>query len=189
MGLNPGGDPELVGGTVAAQATGVLLNMPANCSAYRDESWAANARPPGTWGMQPRVLHLLDRLGLDPGTVPASNLVFVRSRREADIPGEQMTMMAEACWPFHQAVIKRLGVRVIVCFGGTTATVVRLKTGALEEVDRFVEANNRRWTSRAFRSPDGSTVVQVTHPSIADWRSPQTDITPLVARALRTATN
>ncbi|KRA32509.1 hypothetical protein ASD81_13210 [Nocardioides sp. Root614] len=187
MGINPGGDPdELVQSSIHSDTDWMLRDRPANWSRYRDESWGPGAAP-GTWKMQPRVLHLLNRLGLDPGEVPSSNLIFVRSRREADLARDHMTSMAEACWPFHQAVIERLGVRVVVCFGGTVSGFVRGKLGANQETDRFVEVNKRNWTSRTFRAPSGLTVVQATHPSIADWCNPNTDVSDLVARALLAA--
>lgn len=35
--------------------------------------------------MQPRIRHVLDKLGLDPYDIPASNVVFVRSSIEAHV--------------------------------------------------------------------------------------------------------
>lgn len=183
LGINPGGDPDAEVETVQEQAARVLRHEHGTWSAYRDDSWGPGADP-GTWGMQPRVLHLLRELALDPGHVPASNMVFARSRREGNVASRQMRAWAEACWPFHEQVINRLGVRVIVCFGGTVAGFVREKLDAHEQADSFVEANRRRWTSRSFRNDDGMTVIQASHPSVADWRNPAADITTLVSRAL-----
>jgi len=113
-------------------------------------------------------------------------MVFVRSRTEQDIPGARMRAMAEMCWPFHEAMLEKLMVRVVVCFGGTVGSFVRAKLGGGREVDRFVEENSRRWTSRTFQTDaaGGVRVVQVTHPARADWCSPAADVSPLVARAL-----
>src|SRR4051794_12575243 len=87
LGINPGGNPaEAQEETIANHTSWVLERFPANWSAYRDEPWLG--LPPGTYGMAPRVLHLFKRMGLDPGCVPASNLVFVRSRREQDMKQE-----------------------------------------------------------------------------------------------------
>ena len=84
LGVNPGGSPDThATETVGSHTQSVLQTFPADWSAYRDESWKGAA--PGTLGMAPRVLHLLQRLELSPGSVPASNLVFVRSAREAHI--------------------------------------------------------------------------------------------------------
>lgn len=134
--------------------------------------------------MQPRVLHLCDRLGLDPGEVPASNLVFVRSSLEATMEPGLMDSYADLCWPFHAAVIETLRVRVVVCFGGRVGATVRARLGAHTEIGRFKETNNRGWTSYAHEAPSGVRVVTVSHPSRADWRNPATDVSDLVAAAL-----
>jgi hypothetical protein len=84
LGINPGGDPDTrTAETVRSHTEWVANTAPANWSAYRDESW--KRKPAGRHGMQPRILHALRGLGLDPGTVPARNLVFVRSRRESSL--------------------------------------------------------------------------------------------------------
>lgn len=183
LGLNPGGDPSRGDGiTIGSDTEWVLQFAPASRSRYRDESWMATE--PGTWGMQPRVLHLLRQLNLDPGRVPSSNLVFPRSRQEHAITGE-LPQLVEACWPFHQAVIETLAVPVVICFGVTVAGYVRGKFRAHTEIDSFVEANSRRWTSHTYRAASGVRVVQLTHPSRADWRNPASDPTELVRTALR----
>lgn len=182
LGLNPGGDPNRRDGTtIRSDTEWVLTASPPNWSRYRDESWEGAA--PGSWGMQPRVLHLLDRLSLDPGKVPASNLVFPRSRQEQGITDE-ISVLAEACWPFHQAVIERLRVRAVICFGRTAANFVCRKLDAQHEVGCFVEANRRGWTSRTFEGPGKVRVIQVTHPSRADWSNPASDPSELVRASL-----
>ena len=172
LGSNPGGDPAVETETVADQARRALEGEDSNWSSFRDDSWQNGTRKPGTVPMQRSVLHLLKQPGLDPGAVPASNMVFVRSRREGDIPGDQMRTLAKACWPFHEAMIEQLGVRVIVCFGGKTSEFVCDKLAAHVETDRFVEANRRRWTSRTYLSPHGISVVDARHPSVASRWSP-----------------
>ncbi len=182
LGVNPGGDPaEQSKETVAWHTNRVLNKEPAIWSAYRDESW--RGRPPGTYGMAPRVLHLFRSLGLNPGEVPASNIVFVRSGREDRLEGDLMQLAME-CWPFHQAVIDRLTVSVIVCMGQSAGNWVREQVNAKAQVDEFTERNRRRWKSRVYRNVDGLTVVVLTHPSIANWATPATDPTDLVKRAL-----
>lgn len=182
LGLNPGGDPADPANQTVEQAMDSLASLPANWSAYRDGSW--KGRPPGSFGLQPRVLHLLDRLGLDPGEVPSSNLVFVRSAQESTMPPGQMDAFADTCWPFHAAVIEELKVRAVVCFGATVGWKVRARLGAHVEVGRFVERNNRRWTSLVHEAPSGLRVVTATHPSRADWTKPASDVSDLVASAI-----
>src|SRR5690606_27453049 len=149
-----------------------------------DESWRGCL--PGTCGMQPRVLHLLSSLGLDPRTVPASNVVFVRSAREASLKAEKHALL-QACWPVHRAVIESLGVKTLLCFGATAAGWARETLNAHDLLDTFVETNNRRWTSTAHVNARGICVIKVTHPSIADWRNPAADPTPLVRRVFSEA--
>lgn len=181
LGLNPGGDPQAQLLNTVAKQIQDFRQRSQPWSAYADESWEG-ARP-GTWGMQPRVLHMLQQLGLDPREVPTSNVVFVRTRDEAALKQEKNELL-NACWPVHQAVIDSLKVRAIVCFGGTAGRWARDKIGANQLFDSFKETNARGWTSEAHRASDGRLVVTVTHPGRADWRNPAADPTPLIRRAL-----
>jgi uracil-DNA glycosylase family 4 len=184
LGVNPGGDPtKHEFETVGSHTDAVLHSYPDDWSAYRDESWNAN-KAPGSFGMAPRVLHLFSALGFNPGQVPCSNLVFVRSRREEDMK-DVMAMLTDRCWPFHQLAIERLRPKVILCFGKTAGKYVRNKVGAHTLYAEFVEANQRRWPSQAFSSRSGVRVVVATHPSIADWTTPSTDPTELIRNMLR----
>jgi Uracil DNA glycosylase superfamily len=183
LGVNPGGDPsqheaETIGNHTAA----VLNSYPEDWSAYRDESW--ERATPGTYGMAPRVLHLFAALGLNPGHVPCSNLVFARSRREVDM-GFEMKTLADLCWPFHESTIERLRPRAVLCFGKTAGNYVRKKVGANTLHAEFVELNNRRWRSQVFVSGAGLKIVVATHPSIADWSATSTDPTQLIRESLR----
>ncbi len=115
--------------------------------------------------MAPRILHLFKRLELNPGLTPASNLLFVRSGREARIQARQ-SALPDVCWPFHQLVIAQLKPPVILCLGGTAGKYVCKKIGASRLIGTFVEQNNRRWTSSAYEYSAGVRVVVGTHPSI-----------------------
>jgi hypothetical protein len=181
LGLNPGGSPVAQAGETLRAHLDVFREREAPWSAYADEAWAG--RPAGTWGMQPRVLHLFAALGLDPRMVPSSNVVFVRSATEADLEREKGTLLAQ-CWPVHQAAIEALQVRVLLCFGGTAGRWARERLGATVQVDEYRETNRRGWVSTAHQVPDGRTVITTTHPSRADWRNPEADPSPLVRRVL-----
>ncbi|MCA9863520.1 MAG: hypothetical protein R2853_11380 [Thermomicrobiales bacterium] len=185
LGLNPGGSPsKQAGETLSWHSNRVLHDEPANWSAYRDESW--QGAPPGTWGMQPRVLHALRRLGLDPGRVPSSNLIFARSARQIDLKGHEREL-ADVCWAFHERVISQLDINVVLCFGQTSGEYVRRKFGAHELVETFVEKNARGWKSRSYRNPSGTGVVIATHPSIAAWNTSAADPTDLVEHLLHSS--
>lgn len=180
LGLNPGGSPagqasETIGRSIADWRQG-----PRRWSAYKDESW--RGAPPGTWGMQPRILHLFDGLSLDPCAVPASNVLFVRSSDEATLPDK--SELLQQCWPVHRSVIESLDIRTIVCLGGTAGRSVRSLIGADRLVARFVERNGRRWANEAHVGSGGLCVVTLTHPGRADWRNPAADPTPLVREML-----
>ena len=183
LGINPGGDPSLhIDETVENHSATVLHLHPSNWSAYRDEKWMRATT--GTYGMAPRVLHLFAELGLNPGCVPCSNLVFVRSRREGDIHHDEMTFLANACWPFHKLVIELLRPRVILCFGKTVGKYVRNMVGTNTLDDEFFEQNNRMWRSQTFTGNGVNRVIVATHPSIADWSNPNTDPTKLIRNAI-----
>ena len=182
LGVNPGGDPvESVSETVASHTAAVWSEYADDWSAYRDEAW--KGFKPGTYGMAPRILHLCEKLDMNPGQVPASNLVFARSRREADM-GAEMKVLANMCWPFHEFVIQQVRPRVVLCFGKTAGVFVCRKLGASTLHSEFVELNQRKWRSQVFVGQRGIRVVIATHPSIADWCSPATDPTSLVEAAL-----
>lgn len=182
LGLNPGGSPTEQADETIGHHLSTWRSLPEHWSAYKDDVW--QGMPAGTCGMQPRVLHMFSRLGLDPRDVPASNVVFVRSNREASLAAEK-TELLQQCWPVHRSVIDTLGVEVIVCFGATAGNWVRRLIGADKKIGEFIEQNARRWRSEAHESPTGERVVTVTHPSIADWRNPAADPTGLIADALK----
>jgi hypothetical protein len=182
LGINPGGDPQRqTSETIAWHTRKVLEREPDDWSAYRNESWGGGL--PGRSGMQPRVLHLLSKLGKALGSVPASNIAFSRFGREATFSGNLLAE-ADLCWTFHRAVIEALKPRAIVCFGKTTGKHVIRKLGAVSLVREFVEANDWQWCSQLFRNTDGLAVVVLTHPSVVDWTNPNSDPSILVAEAL-----
>ena len=181
LGLNPGG-------SAGAQATNTIQrnlsewrDRPPRWSAYCDESW--QGKPPGTYGMAPRVLHLFERLGLDPRDVPASNVVFVRSNNEAALAAEKSLLLAK-CWPVHEAVISTLGIDSIACFGVTAGRWVRSLLQANVLAGRLIERNARGWVNEAHLNARGTCVLTLTHPSHADWRNPAADPTALVREML-----
>lgn len=179
IGVNPGGDPDALAHATVEEHLRRTAEGPARYSAYRDEVWS-DRHAEGQAPYQRRVVHLCRRLGIDPADLPASNLVFARSRREATMPPD----WENRCWPVHAAVIETLGVRVVIALGGTAGSHARQRLNAHSDVARFVEDNARRWTSYVHEAPSGIRVATLTHPSIADWTNPATDPTGLVLQAL-----
>jgi hypothetical protein len=182
LGLNPGGSPDkMLGETVRSHTTQILASKDPDWSAYSDESWE-NARP-GTSGLQPRVLHVLRRLNMDPRKTPSSNVIFTRSTRENTFSGS-FEEHAKATWLFHDAVIKNLKTSVVLCFGKTAGNWVARQLSAGKFVGEFVEQNNRRWRSVVHENLAGITVITATHPSIVDWTAPATDPSGLIEKFL-----
>lgn len=182
LGANPGGDPiARPDETIKAHTDFVLNDAPRHWSAYCDESWAD--KPAGEAPMQRRLRHLFARLELDPRRVPASNLVFYRSRRLSELDGS-FDRLIDLCWPLHEAVLAHICPRAILCFGVDTGRAVAKRIGAIDCVGSFQEDNGRRWRSRAWRNPTGMIVFGLTHPSVADWTNPKTDPTPMIMKEL-----
>ena len=181
LGLNPGGSPVAQTAETVERDLADWRALTLPWSAYLDESW--QGKPAGTHGMQPRMRHMFDRLGLDLREVPASNVVFVRSATEAALASEKAVLLPQ-CWPVHAAVIRDLGIRTILCLGTTAGRWTREAIGAHALIDRFQESNDRGWSSEAHIAADGRAVVTVTHPGRADWRNPAADPTPLVKAVL-----
>ena len=174
LGLNPGGDPDTHVQETVDFHTNKVLSRSSNWCEHRDESW--DGRKAGKSGMQPRILHVLSGLGLDPGRVPSSNVVFARTRGQAQIASD-FNRLADLCWPLHAAVIKELKVRTVVCFGKVAGAFVRAMAGANQPIGTFAEDNARRWTCDAYESRDGVCVVVATHPSRVSWNSRASDPT------------
>ncbi len=186
LGYNPGGDPGAHDGeTIAVHTDQVLTTFPANWSAYRDEPWIDRGvrRSPGTATFQPAILKLLADLNHDPGCVPSSNLVFVRSPKATNLISR--SYLERLCWTFHAEAIKRIGPRFVICFGMDTGRLVCAHLRAEKLLDRFEEPNDRRWRSDARISDDGRVVFTLTHPSQAKWTTSATDPRPMVVRVFQ----
>lgn len=182
LGLNPGGSPlAKADQTVERHTERVLKHEQSEWSAYCDEAWGGC--PPGKHRLQSRVHYVFDLLGMDLRLIPASNVVFVRSKRESTLDGS-FPALAEECWPFHKSVIEDLKVQTILCFGQTAGHWIADRVGARRELAVRVEENQRRWRSVAVTNDHGLVVVVATHPGIANWMAPASDPTPLISDAM-----
>jgi hypothetical protein len=183
LGLNPGGSPVAQAHeTIAHDLAEWLDEKHRHWSAYHDESWAG--RPQGTSGMQPRLIHMFQRLGLNLRNMPAANVVFIRSTNEASLAAEKAALL-KACWPVHEAVLGALDIRSVLALGRTSGRWIRDALGAHVLIDEFEEANARGWRSEAHQAPDGRAVITVTHPGRADWRNPAADPSKMVHAVLK----
>lgn len=183
LGLNPGGDViRQEYQTLIYHTSKNNIGEKEDWSEYRDEVW--NNRLKGSAPFQKRILYLLDNLNLDPAEVPASNVVFKRSRNSAEL-NMDFTRLANLCWPFHQYVIEKLRIRMILCLGRRSGRFVRSKTNANELIDVYEENNNRKWKTRVYINPKGLKVVEVPHPSWANWLNPNSDPSFLIKQHLK----
>ena len=141
LGLNPGGHDfaEQPQWTVARNLEQARMPERAHWSAYSDESWGG--RPPGSAPFQRRVLHLLAGLDLDPRAVPSSNVVFVRTASEADLPPSDKARLLRACWTVHARAVEALDVRVVLALGATAGGFVREQSGAHALIDDRPQAH------------------------------------------------
>ena len=184
IGINPGGS----GGINVSSHVNYVLGRPANWSIYRDEIWGDLAKhKPGTRNIQPSVLHVLDKLDLDPGHVPSSNLVFGQSPTVSKYEGDIYKAM-EICWPFHEAVIRLLEPKVILCMGREVGWFVRCKAGAVDLGNKIgaLPEYEEHWsgTYRGQFMGNQLTVASAWHPKRRPWYSKKWDPTPLVREAL-----
>ena len=177
LGVNSGGNPEISTDTLGDNIEKL------KCSPEM-ELWSRYEE--GGDDFHRRVLcHLFNRLKLDPRVVPASNLVFLRSQSEEKLGKAEIRRLARKCWRFHEEVIRRLEVRVVVCLGKRNCSeLVRDYLDAdSNPVDSFKERNKRGYKGFTYRNRSGISVVQLTHPS-RFWTSKASVPTELVERAL-----
>ena len=183
IGYHSGGQsPELL----EEQIDRVLHREDANWCAYKDEVWGRP--PPGSHRIQKRIVHLCAGLGLDPRAVPASYLIFRRWDAANEPSAAVKREWAEKCWPFHQKVIDRLDVKIVVCLGRPASDwVLKKERGRIErepqQIDSFTAQNKWKWSSYAYQSGDRY-IVTLLHPSMANWINPNADPTELVRRTL-----
>ncbi len=174
---HPGGDdPD----TIRDHTGRVLENEPDDWASWIDERWE---HYPGEHPTQKRMRYLFDRIKINPREVPASTLVFERSSKQ--LTGREMRKLAEPWWHFHEAVIRTLKIKVVVCLGIGVGEFVSAKLDAEPTGDNFTEKNGRGWTSRTYKSPGGLYVVALPNPKrAADWRKAEEGPIVLVERAL-----
>ena len=188
LGLNPGGKPERhEEATIRWDLTegpGVHTDY---FSAYTGDRQGERTRwQRGPHPLQRRGQYVCRQLGVEPDTIPASNLIFMRSpSRRALREHGGLDALVHRCWPFHQRVIEALGIRVVICFQGDAATWICKRFPGMHQTAGWREQNQRRWTSRVYRShATGLTLIRLPHPSVTKWDAPPSDSTALVQDVL-----
>jgi len=178
LGLNPGADPENgYDHLTIGQSLDVVWGCSKPFSEYLDGEW--QGRPPLSHPMQRRMAHVFGRLGIDLRRIPASNLLFPRSGRAIRFSYDP-EQVEELCWPFHDAVIHGLAIRTVIVAHSRAGERVRRRLGAAKLLERWEEANSRRWSFFAHEAGNGLRVLTITHPSVADWTAEPTDPTDFI---------
>jgi uracil-DNA glycosylase len=120
---------------------------------------------------------------LNPQDTPSSNICFVRSKREKNLT-KQIKGYIDLCWDFHENVIKKLNIKIILCFGKTSGNEVKKRLNANEKVDEFIENNKRKWKTQVYKNTIGQYIIIAPHPSVVNWKNKKTDPSQLVEKYL-----
>ena len=193
LGINPGGeDPTDTPDTsLDSRIKEVLYNKKDDWAALKDGCWCGRCEGlPCTHFLQRNLRHLIKQAGMNPRDVPVSEVVFRTSRGLATLDGKYEDY-ADLCWSFHEAVLEKLGVRVVVCYGKPSGEYVRQRLDATEKVDEFIvplgETGKRKSRAFSYRNTDGIAVVNLWFPGNGQpyWINPKTDPTGLVLDALQ----
>ena len=100
--------------------------------------------------MQQGLHHLFENTDLKPSTTPSSNCIFVRSSTASKLQNQRG--LQESCWPFHKAVIERLGVKLILCLGAKARDIVKRGRGLINRS----RSNSRTTTGRGQAARSGT---------------------------------
>ena len=197
LGTNPGGSPpNTPESSISKHIENVLYHKPPDWFDYKDGSWGG--KPPSKHYLQKNVLHLLKEAKKNAREVPASEVVFLRSNNVAELKSyysKSYEELADECWPFHEAVIEKLGIRVIAVYGKSAGEYVRRKLKATEKVKEITVPHGMKRIhedrASAYRNAEGITVVNLWFPGIGHlyWSTPDKDQNPigLVVKALKEA--
>lgn len=193
LGINPGGSPpNTPESSISKHIENVLYHKPPDWFDYKDGSWGD--KPPGKHFLQKNVLHLLKEAKKNVREVPASEVLFLQSQNVRELKKfyrKSYEELADECWPFHKAVIAKLGIRVIAVYGKPSGEYVLKRLNADKLVCKFSAPRGKgEITSRAYRNKDGLTVVNLWFPGNGNpyWITPGKDPTRLVVNALKYAT-
>lgn len=142
LGFNPGGSG---GCSLEKDIDSMLLNT---SNSYIDESWSNRngSWEPGEAPLQKRVTWLLGEIGVDPRTVCASNLIFLRSRAASDVSYS----LAEACWPVHQSILEIVKPRLIIAFGNSDRSPYGYLREMLAGKEDKICSGHGNWKAKGF---------------------------------------
>lgn len=158
LGLNPGGE----GFITIREHLNQLLSR--NENSFLDEKWKNRISEwnKGEAPLQKRVINLLESIGYNPREVCSSNLIFVTSRTAEEVNYG----LAGYCWKFHEAVLKIVQPKVILCFGISKISSYSFLNEILGGKETTKKAGHGNWDCKAFKTKlhgRDITVVGVPH--------------------------
>jgi hypothetical protein len=189
LGINPGGSKENHKDDTIEKQAKKTLNISKknpNWSEYKDGQW--EGKESGSHVFQIRINKLLEeKLKLSPYEIPASNLVFVRSPREGKLDKKLYKEYAELCWSnFHEKIVSKLDVKIIICLGNTPGNFVRKKLNMKKDpIDSWEENNNRKWKTKIYENDKKQKVIILPHPSVSDWTTKECDPSKIILKHIR----
>ena len=164
LGHNPGGDEQ----NVELPTVGTSLDgLPSQTwNSYIDTQWAGRGGKKYAAGEAPlqlRVKWLLEKLGLDPRDVAASNLIFPRSR---DAASSRFLELSKICWPVHADVLQIVRPQMVIVYGNSGLSPYRFLLDMFEpDSEECQPSGHGAWLCRSFVVPDRFRVVGIPHMS------------------------
>lgn len=139
LGYNPGGPVEKhAGPEFSIRAS--LSNTRAGWSEYVDGQGSLKS------GFYPNVLSMFQHVGADPTSTLSTNAIFERTSSSGKL--KNAAKLWSTCWPVHQLLLSIVRPRVIVCLGGKTFDLLKIKSFTGASVDEADAATGDGWIRR-----------------------------------------
>ncbi len=167
IGHNPGGLPERRGTDTVRTSLEELPQKTINN--YLDEQWITvrgRMRDAGQAALQRHVVWLLEHLGLSPREVPASNLLFNRSR---GVASSSYNENVELCWKVHEQILNIVRPHGLIVFGNSGKSPYSFLHSRFGYMPELIHpSGHHTWRCRAFTSPGGLRIIGLPHLSRYD---------------------
>jgi hypothetical protein len=164
LGHNPGGDERNTDLPNVGSSLEELPNKTWN--SYTDTQWTGRGGikyAVGEAPLQLRVMWLLQKLGLNPQDVAASNLIFARSR---DAANSRFLELSKICWPVHADILEIVRPRMIIVYGNSGLSPYKFLLDMFEpDSEEFQPSGHGAWHCRSFVVPGRFRVVGLPHMS------------------------
>ena len=169
LGYNPGGDPEAENDNPKDHLAKVAGLRP-DWNEYMDGVWYPGGRacPAGGAPLQKRVQALLGGAGLPTRSVLASNLIFVRSRDQAQLA--EASRLAERCWGVHRWLLELVQPQTILSIGGNKIFDAISERSTVRSPIEQIAAGHGDWKCQATRvAIDGRRLNLISLPHLSRY--------------------